>query len=277
MSEKVLRTSTPKANREHVCDVCGKPICKGERYLNITVKKDGRLISRKTHFGCSEKKEKAKVMAIPGVPVTEEQFKEQVHDDTLTMLETFTFEENMAIAFVPLIMTEVAWYYAFKVLKYTADNRISDTLKLSRQVKALREQYLTECRKDLDTAHIKKMENGAVEFVKKWQMDFTLMWYSINNQLKRESPDLIHLDMRTDACITLTILDVLYQHNRKMDELMSKKLGGEVPTYINPINDKLRTCMEAYVAPAKFEITEHVKTSMKILHNRFAKIEFDVK
>lgn len=278
MSEKVIHITTPQARKEHVCAICGMPIAKGDRYLNIAYKKDGKMLNRKTHFGCKEQpEEKPKISAIPGAPVTEEQFKQQVHDDTLNMLKTFTFDENMAIAFTPLIMTEVAWHYAFKVLKYAADNRISETVKLSRTVKALREKYITDCRKDLDCEHMERMDKVGKRFVEFCQTDFMLMWYSINNQLKRESSSLVHLDMRTDACIAIVLLDVLYQHNRKMNELMAKKLGGEVPTYINPINDKLKTCMEAYVAPAKFKVTEHVTNSMKILHNKFAKIEYDVK
>ena len=50
-TERVLRTSTPISRKEHTCAVCGKSIAKGERYLNIVIKKDKKLVNRKTHFG----------------------------------------------------------------------------------------------------------------------------------------------------------------------------------------------------------------------------------
>lgn len=161
MKERVIHITTPKARKEHICEVCGKPIAVGERYLNIAYKRDRKMLSRKTHFGCNENKQEKKIVTIPGALVTEAQFKKQVHDDTMNMLETFTFRENMDIAFVPLIITEVAWYYALKVVKYAADNRISEVKKLSRTVRALREEYISTCRKDLDNKHIEKMEKAA--------------------------------------------------------------------------------------------------------------------
>lgn len=276
-TEKVIHITTPKARKEHTCAVCGKPIAKGERYLNIAYKRDGKMLNRKTHFGCKEEEKKTSVSAIPGVPVSEDQFKRQVHDDTMTMLETFTFEENMNIAFVPLIITETAWYFAFKVVKYAAEHRIPETVKLSRSVRALREKYISECRKDLDRKHIEKMEKAADEFVKKCQMDFTLLFYSLNNELKKQWADYAYLDMRTDACISMVLLQLLKEHNKRMDELMSKKLGGQVPTYQNPINESLWDCMEAYASPCKFNFDSHVATSMKIIQKKFGLIDFEVK
>lgn len=277
MKEKVIHITTPKARKEHVCEFCGQPIAKGERYLNIAYKRDGKMMNRKTHFGCKEKEDKPKVSAIPGVPVTEDQFKRQVHDDTMNMLETFTFEENMSIAFVPLIITETAWYFAMKVVKYAAEHRIPETVKLSRSVRALRDKYISDCRKDLDNAHIKKMEDAAAEFVKTCQTDFALLFYSMNNELKKQWANYSYLDMRTDACIAMVMLQLLKEHNKRMDELMSKKLGGEVPVYTNPINESLRDCMEAYAAPCKFKFEGHVVTSMKIIQKKFGQIEFEVK
>lgn len=275
--ERVLRISTPISRKEHVCAVCGKSIAKGDRYLNIAIKKGKMLVSRKTHLGCSEKKDKPTINAMPGVPITEEQFKQQVHDDTLTMLQTFTFRENMNIAFVPLIITEVAWHYALKVVKFAADNRIDEVKKLSRTVRTLREEYISTCRKDLDNKHIEKLEIAANEFVALCRMDFTVLFYSLNNELKKQWSDYAYLDMRTDACIAMIILQLLKEHNRRMDSLMASKLGRDVPKYRNPINDKLWDCMEAYASPCKFKFDGHVETSMKIIRNKFDKIDFEVK
>lgn len=276
MKERVIHITTPKARKEHICEVCGKPIAVGERYLNIAYKRDRKMLSRKTHFGCNENKTK-KIATIPGVPVTEAQFKKQVHDDTMNMLETFTFRENMDIAFVPLIITEVAWHYALKVVKYAADNRIDEVKKLSRTVRTLREEYISTCRKDLNNKHIEEMENAAENFVSLCSKDLMLLFFSLNNELKKRWPDYAFLDMRTDACIAIIMLQLLKEHNRRMDELMARKLGGDVPSYRNPINDKLWSCMEAYASPCEFKFEGHVETSMKIIRKKFNQIDFVVK
>ena len=277
MKERVINITTPKARKEYICEVCGKPIAVGERYMNIAYNRDRKMLSRKTHFGCNDNKQEKKIVTIPGVPVTEAQFKKQVHDDTMNMLETFTFRENMDIAFVPLIITEVAWYYALKVVKYAADNRISEVKKLSRTVRALREEYISTCRKDLDNKHIEKMEKAAENFISLCSKDFILLFFSLNNELKKRWSNYSFLDMRTDACISIIVLQLLKEHNRLMDELMARKLGGDVPSYPNPINDKLWSCMEAYASPCEFKFEGHVETSMKIIRNKFNQIDFEIK
>ncbi len=276
MKERFIHITTPKARKEHICEVCGKPIEVGERYLNIAYKRDMKMLSRKTHFGCNENKTK-KIVTIPGVPVTEAQFKKQVHDYTMNMLETFTFRENMDIAFVPLIITEVAWHYALKVVKYAADNMIDEVKKISRTVRTLREEYISTCRKDLDNKHIEEIENAAENFVSLCSKDLMLLFFSLNNELKKRWADYAFLDMRTDACIAIIMLQLLKEHNRLMDELMARKLGGDVPSYRNPINDKLWSCMEAYASPCEFKFEGHVETSMNIIRKKFNQIDFVVR
>jgi len=275
--EKIIHITTPKANKEHICEVCGKPIHKGERYLNIAVKRNGKMVSRKTHMGCSEPQNTPKIYTKPSVPSTEEQFKEQVHADTLALLHTFTFRENMDIAYTPLIITEVAWHYAFEVLKVAAKNRISETKKLSRAIKAMREKYISDCRKDLDIKHIEKMQNAGEDFICKARNDFAILHYSISNQLLKDSPDLPFIDMRSDACIVIILLELLKEHNARMNKVISEKLKEEIPPINNPINDALRECMDAFVSPAKFEWSQHVATSMKIMQKHIANIEYDIK
>ena len=154
--------TTPTARKEHICAVCGKPIIKGEQYFNIVVRVDGKLTSRKTHYTCHYSEEKPLVpskvdeLVKTQTPVTEGQFKEAVKDDVKMMLETFSFQENMEIVFTPLIITECAWHYALKVVKMAAERRIPQTIKLSRTVKMLREEYLKDVSIDLDKKHREK-------------------------------------------------------------------------------------------------------------------------
>lgn len=307
--ERVLKTTTPTARKEHVCAVCGKPIQKGERYLNVSVLENGKVKSRKTHFGCSEPKktntppnstklskgviggslalsslymppvpevisEKHGFLGGP-VPQTEEQFKKQVHDDTLDMLKTFTFRENMDIAFTPLIITEWAWHYAFETMKLAAEYRIEVTKKLGRTVKMLRQNYLDTCKKDLDRNHLQKMIDEAERMRGIMAKDLLILYFSVNNDLKRGWSELAYLDLRTNAYISIVMIEFLYQHNQRMNKIIEEKMGS-AQEYKNPITDSLKTCMEAYVSPCEIDFSQHVKTSMAILQKHINKIEWNV-
>ena len=46
--------------------------------------------------------------------------------------------------FIPLTAAEIIWDYVDKVLRYCADNRISQTIKLSRAVKTMHAAYEDE-------------------------------------------------------------------------------------------------------------------------------------
>ena len=276
MSEKVLRTSTPVAKKQHICSICGKLIEKGEKYLNVTIKQERKLVSRKTHLGCKEKSEQPNVAPSVSVSIEEQLFREQVYDDVQNRLQAFTYNENMSMVFVPFIITEFAWHFALKVVKQAADYRIDALKKLSRSVRMMRDQYLSNCRKDLSQAHIDRIHKIASMFMQNYSSDFTLLFFSMNNLLKKQWADVSYLDMRTDACIAMVMLKLLEEHNQQVDELMVKRLGNDAPppTGKNAINDALWDCMDAYADPCQFSFDGHVRTSMQIITKKFNQIEW---
>lgn len=205
----------------------------------------------------------------------ERQFKQQIHKDVMERLKKFTFKENMMIAFAPVIITELIWLYAELVTDYAAQARLSETKKLSRMVKEMRKKYNYELRLDLTQEQVERIERISSDFVEKCQRDLTLLWYTINNELKRDFYNIGHLDMRTNAYLAIVLCDVLQEHNDAMDELIRQKMGS-VSKVKNRLIEALRSCMEAYLSPATLSRSQHIKTSMRILHNNLALINFDI-
>lgn len=260
MKGKILHTTTPTARKEYTCQICGKPIGKGEKYQNIAYKEGGKLKNSKTHLECHEKPERKKN-----------------HTDVMDLQKTFTHMEQMKMSAVPLIITEVAWVYVMKVVKFAADNRIPETVKISRAVKMLRDEYLSACRKQLAKKDYDKILSVGEEFINENPTDFTLLYYTMNNDLKRHWYGYEFLDMRTDACVAVVMLQLLKEHNKRMNELMTSRLGTDVPTSDLPINDSLRECMEAYASPCAVEFNTNIRNAMSILNRKFNSINFDVK
>lgn len=48
------KEKTPIARKEHKCDLCHRPIAKGERYVRIAQAEDGDFFDSKYHTGCYE-------------------------------------------------------------------------------------------------------------------------------------------------------------------------------------------------------------------------------
>lgn len=160
-------------------------------------------------------------------PIFQEQkFKGQVKSDVRNMLETFTWEENMMIAFVPLVISHLAWMYADKVMKYCADNRIPETIKLSRAVKHVRQEYLDSLKVDLDAAHVRRIEEQTEHFFTLYTHDFTILWWCVNGRYKKQFPDCDLKDMKTDAFIGVLMCRFLVEHNKRMDKIIQAKMGN---------------------------------------------------
>lgn len=48
------RVTTPTARKEHKCDLCGRPIMPGEKYVRYAGKADGYMFDTKNHTYCWE-------------------------------------------------------------------------------------------------------------------------------------------------------------------------------------------------------------------------------
>lgn len=202
-------------------------------------------------------------------------FKKQVKNDVHTMLETFTWKESMMIAFVPLVISHIAWVYAWKVLDYCKEHRIPETLKLSRAVKHVRDEYIQSIAKDLDAAHIRRVEQQTEQFIQLYDKDFTILWWGVNAQYKRQFPKDTLISMKTDAFIAVLMCRFLIQHNKRMDKIIAAKMG-QANSISNPYMDKLETCMDAYCGDQVIECDNNINLCLKVFEKNINAIEFDV-
>lgn len=218
----------------------------------------------------------AKNGVLPPMASREMEFKQQVKDETRQMLETFTWEENMMIAFVPLVISKIAWWYAEKAMKFCADNRIQEVKKLARAIKEIRQRYINDLRKDLDLAHINNVETQAMQFIEEYKRDFQIMQIQVNQAIKREYPDIEYIEMRTDAVCGITMIQFLKKHNRDMDKVIAQKMGAS-KSITNPCMVSLETLLDAYL-PTGFKIqdTRQIDLCVRVLANRVREIDFEV-
>lgn len=208
--------------------------------------------------------------------MNEARFRKQVQSDTQKMLETFTWDENMMIAFVPLVISRIAWWYAERVMKFCADNRIQEVKKLGRTIKEIRTRYIDELKKDLDIAHINNVERQSLAFIEEYKRDFTILWFQVNGAIKREHPEMPYNEMRTDAWCGVLMVRFLKSHNKRMDGVIAAKMGQST-SITNPNMLKLETLLDAYL-PAGFKIqdTKQIDLCLRVLENKVRKIDFEV-
>lgn len=210
--------------------------------------------------------------------IEEYAFKKTVADDTAKMMQVFTFEEQMKISFLPLIISELAWKYAELARRESVEYRITLLKKISRSIVQLREKYISEVRKDLDYQHIKHFQEAADIFCEEYSYDFTILFYTVNGLFKKTMPDYPYDRMRSYAIISVLLIRFLDEHNKKMDILIAKKMGGAKDSIRTPIMKELCFYMEAYAGElGKFDYNDYnLKLSLRVLEKNINKIQFDL-
>ncbi len=205
----------------------------------------------------------------------EAKFKKEVKSDVEKMLQTFTWKENMMIAFVPLVISHLAWIYTEKVLHYCADHRISETIKLGRAVKHIRDEYNNMLRKDLDAKHIGRIYEQTEQFHEHYANDFVILWFCVDAAYLKQYPEVAYREMRVDAFIAMLLCRFLVAHNKRMDKIIEAKMGFS-QSIKDPNIDKLETCLDAYCGDYVIESTPNIDACMRILEKNINEIDFEI-
>lgn len=210
----------------------------------------------------------------------EKAFREDVSASTKLMMERLTLDEQMRVSFVPLIITHLAWVYADKAMECAARDKVSLLKKLSRTMKMVHQKYNEELRRELDYNHLQNVIRQTEMCISEINRDLTILYFSVNQELKRKVPQYGFDEQRTYAVISTLFIDLLKQHNREMDKLLAEKLNDRnlAPSIVPPLIQHLHTGMVAFAGvEGKFDYREqNVVTAMKVIKNRIDSIEFSV-
>lgn len=210
--------------------------------------------------------------------IKEDAFRKEVAEETSKLLTDFTKEEQINIAFVPLIFNHIAWIYAMKAVQISVNDRIEMLKKVTRGIRKLRADYEREVSKDLDYRHQKHVEDETERFVSEYQYNFTILYFSVIRELDKKMPDYDHKEMRAYAIISMLMIKFVDEHNKRMDALIASKLGKSRPSVRMQVMDALYACMDAYasVSPAFDYSFADIKSSMEIIRCKLNQIEFEI-
>lgn len=210
----------------------------------------------------------------------EKKFRDDVSESTRKMMERLTLDEQMRVSFVPLIITHLAWVYADKAMACAARDKVSLLKKLSRTMKMVHQRYNDELRRELDYNHLQNVIKQTEMCMDEISRDLTILYFTVNQELKRKVPQYGFDEQRTYAIISTLFIDLLKQHNREMDKLLAEKLNDRnlAPSIVPPLIQSLHTGMVAFAGvEGKFDYREqNVVMAMKVIKNRIDSIEFSV-
>ena len=195
--------------------------------------------------------------------------------DAEALLRTFSWDECMQIAFVPLVISKIAWIYAERAMKQCADMKISKYIKLCREIKALRNNYLDFISLDINRAQLGKVEEQAERLIKICEYDFTILWFQISQYIKTNAYGIPYENMRTNALMAIIIITFLKEHDDEMNDLVASKLAMS-KSVTNPQMLKLSELLKGFLPQGfAYSTNAHINLCSKIFHNNLKKIVFE--
>jgi hypothetical protein len=208
----------------------------------------------------------------------EAEFKERCSKSYEEMKANFTWEDHVQIAFVPLILSNMALSYAEAARSWCAANRISEVKSLSRDVQRLRQDYIDLLRKDLDMAHIEHIEGQVQAFMAEPKVSLFLLqaYHTLSNEYYRLFRNVTQLPRRVFATLSRLFIDAYVRHNAKMNAKIAAKLGRSESCNNPLITDKLNAYMGTYLGEFVLPKTDEYKKIEAIVDNYIKSFEFEL-
>ena len=210
----------------------------------------------------------------------ERAFRKSVSEGTRLMIERLTLDEQMRVSFVPLIIAHLAWIYADKAMERAARDKVSLLKKLSRTLRMVRQRYDDELRRELDHAYFRRIVERTDMFADSISRDLSVLYFSVNNEIKRVAPEYPYDELRTYAVMSTLFIRLYETHNKEMDRLLTEKLRDRhlSPNVTPPLIRHLNTGMEAFSGmEGKFNFKDlNVTNAMRVIKNRLGDIRFSV-
>jgi len=209
--------------------------------------------------------------------MTEEQlFRLQCTADVQKKLEAFTMEENLKMAYEPVLIEAVAWIYAQRVATYSSENRIEKYKRATRHLRELWKLYKDSQQRDLTWHIMQKIQDGAREWTELCVRDLSVIWFSVNNAMKKDHYQLGHLDMRTDAYMCLLIIRLYHREDDAIAEKIARRLKQPKKNMPNPCIQSLVLLMRMYLENITPDYDRHEENALGILRNDLQYINYDV-
>lgn len=206
------------------------------------------------------------------------EFRREVHKDSKALERKFSEKEQMDIAFVPLVIETLIWHYADLCLEYCAENRISETLKLTRAVKQLKKYREETILKDLSRKNLEQVKSETQRFVQSCGNDFTILHFTVNREYIKHYPDMAYEQLITYALTGMVLIRFLDHYNAKVFRMVKERLGKENRVDREPSINALYTSFSGFAGNVeKFNFEENqIVLCMKILNIKLSQIEFNL-
>lgn len=165
-------------------------------------------------------------------------------------LARFSEEHLAQIYFHPAIMVSLVHRYAELVIKEAAYNKLPQFKAISRQIKSIIVENDKFIYQSLGTEAYKIFSQQMEDMYNDNIRDFTVLFYSMNNIVKRHLPDDPYDTIRTNAIIAIMLCDMYKAHIKNVCGLIEEMMpeATHKPDLVSKDMQQIRFLLGAFVS-----------------------------
>lgn len=191
-----------------------------------------------------------------------------------------TNQEQARIIFIPLLLDEIAWRYAFRALEYGARDKVEEYRKLSRVVKnTLYPAYERDFLKFYNLQHKRLVSNCVDRFMDEHRIHFARLEFPIQNEFLKHYPKDKHMEFRSLGITAKLLSKVAQSYRDKVSKILIDRGivdNTQSPQYTNQIVDALYHGMDAVAGDDRlFDYKNiHISNALSIILKKLEDIEY---
>lgn len=195
------------------------------------------------------------------------------------LAETMTWDEHVTVTIKPLIAIEMVWLMAEECRRYCAEHKISQVLKVTRAIRALRDEYDAFLSHDLDSRHRADLAKQARLLMEESRLarHTHIMRLTLRNEYFKQFPgvNIPYLDLRVMATLGVLFIAAYRRRVETANRLIEEKAGGRIDRSIsNPlITDRLYAQLDALLGDFVLQPSRDIETYEKIVDNELSQIK----
>lgn len=163
----------------------------------------------------------------------EQKLELEAKNNVQMMLEKLSPKEISDVSFLPFVYTELAWHFALLSIKCATDLRVEAMKKLSRDLKALYNEWTLNVIRHIKGGYHEKLVRTTKEYINSIGHDISILYFGVNQNLKDNNIKLKYEVQQTYAVMAMLMVDMLKAHKVNTYHLLKAKLGKADPVVLD--------------------------------------------
>lgn len=180
------------------------------------------------------------------------------------MLDKFSVEEAVRIAYIPIILTKAAFQFADFIRRQCIEGRLPYQ-KESRIIRQSLHDYERETLGQVNTEVMETLEKQVGYFFEEAGDNVQTLWYVVNGELKKRYPELSGYDLLTNVYVCVSLLDYVRRFESSADHIIRQRTGLPYASVQNRQSTDVRNACLSIADKYRVKRTEMIDLAIRVI------------